>query len=94
MNEKEKNQQFVNFLYVCKQFSTANLKVNLAFWMGVWYGEEKRESVVHDDETLFAFEWGLHLAPLFKLLDKAVVKALLASAITGIVGAFKIKEDK
>jgi len=49
MNDKA-NQEFWEFMYILRTTFDESVRSSLAFWLGVWYGEEGRERAIRPDD--------------------------------------------
>jgi len=94
-DKEKRNREFLEFLAACREAWEAGVRANLAFWLGIWYGdtEKSRGRAVRDDEpaTEFAFELGVQLKPVWKEIDGLVRRELVAAAVGLILGSIGLK---
>jgi len=96
MDEK-KDQALWDFMYVLKETFAESGRASLAFWLGVWCGEEARPRAIKPDDPdpapeTFAFELGLQLKPVWAEVDGAIKSALVKAAVEAVLGAVGIRK--
>jgi len=89
MDEK-KDKAFWNFMYTLQQTFAESARSGLAFWLGVWRGEEARSRAIPTDDPdpapeTMAFELGLQLRPVWTEIDGGIKSALVAAAVEAIL---------
>lgn len=93
----EADPEFLEFLDLLKEVFEAGARINLAFWRGLWYGEDARKRTVKpeaDPRIEFAFELGCQLKPAWQEIDKAVMSALVGAAVGAILRALGLDKGK
>jgi hypothetical protein len=92
------DKQFWDVMAVLREIFDSGLRGNLAFWLAVWYGEAARTRAVpagldptECSKVEFAFELGLQLGPALTAINKAVMSALIGSAVAAILAALGVK---